>query len=105
MPGFGSLLAGRRCGYAQAFLSIGGLALSVVFGVRFLVWSVANWSRLRDPEGDPFDSLLRMWSMGKWAFLGCAIFLLALLWALATSLQIVRSAKEGGPGNVPPRLQ
>ena len=36
MPGFGSLVAGRISGYAQAALTIGGMVLTMVFGARFI---------------------------------------------------------------------
>jgi len=44
-----------------------------------------------------------MWVAGRWAFLGILIFLIAILWSLMTSLQILRSARIP-PRLVPPRL-
>jgi hypothetical protein len=104
LPGFGSLMGGRVIGYPQVVLCVAGLILTLLFGIRFMLWSVKNWSRLHDPEADPVEALALMWSAGKWAFLGCAVFLFALLWALMTSLQIVGSARQLESKSVPPRL-
>jgi hypothetical protein len=103
-PGFGSLLAGRRSGYPQVALALGGMGLTLVFGLRFILWNVHNWDQLHDPGADSVEALTSMWLAGRWAFLGIALFALALLWALATSLAILRDAKKTAPPSVPPRL-
>ena len=41
LPGSGSLLAGRISGYAQLALGLGGLLMTVVFGLRFMLWYFA----------------------------------------------------------------
>src|SRR5712675_97787 len=102
MPGSGSLMAGRKSGYAQGLLGIGGMVLTVIFGLRGLLWMLANWSRMRDPATDQIAVMSDMWSVLRWAFLGMAIFGLGWLWALASSYGIVRSAKNDSP--VPPKL-
>jgi hypothetical protein len=102
MPGFGSLMAGRISGYPQAFLMLVGMVLTTVFGVRFLLWMLANWGRLHDPATDHLEALSEMWLVLRWAFLGMALFGAAWLWALASSYGIVRSAKNDA--SVPPRL-
>jgi hypothetical protein len=102
LPGFGSLVAGRKSGYAQALLSIGGMVVSVIFGVRALLWMLANWSRMHDPAVDQFAVMGEMWAVLRWAFLGIAIFGLGWLWALASSFGIVRSANTDSA--VPPKL-
>lgn len=102
LPGSGSLMAGRKSGYPQALLGIGGMVLTVIFGLRGLLWMLANWSRMRDPAIDQIAVMSDMWSVLRWAFLGMAIFGLGLLWALITSYGIVRSAKNDSP--VPPKL-
>ncbi len=104
LPGFGSLLAGRRSGYPQAALALGGTALTVVCGVHFITWYVANWSHLQNPGGDPFDSLTQLWQAVRWPFLGIGLFALGWLWALSTSLAIVAEAKRAAPSEVPPVL-
>jgi hypothetical protein len=97
-------MAGRVSGYAQAVLGIGGLIFTVLFGLRFISWYLANWSHFRDPQADPVALLGDLWVGVRWALLGIGIFVLGWLWALATSLQILRSAKQAEQANVPPRL-
>src|ERR1051326_6972094 len=80
MPGFGSLMAGRVSGYPQAFLGIVGMVLTTVFGVRFLVWMLANWSRTHDPATDQGELFLQMWLVVRWAFLGMLLFGAGWLW-------------------------
>jgi hypothetical protein len=102
LPGSGSLMAGRKSGYPQLVLGIGGMVLTLIFGVRALVWILANWSRTRDPAVDQFAVMGEMWSVLRWAFLGMAVFGLGWLWALVTSYAIVHTAKTDSPA--PPRL-
>jgi hypothetical protein len=104
MPGFGSLVAGRVSGYAQAALAIGGSVLTMVFGVRFIWWYIANWSRFQGADADPTAALSEMWPFLKWPMVGFALFGVGWLWALATSLQIVGSSTKTESGKVPPRL-
>jgi hypothetical protein len=78
------------------------MVLTVIFGLRGLLWMLANWSRMRDPATDQIAVMSDMWSVLRWAFLGMAIFGLGWLWALATGYGIVRSAKNDSP--VPPKL-
>jgi hypothetical protein len=104
MPGFGSLVAGRPSGYAQAALAIGGMGLSLVFGARFIYWYIANWARFQQPDADPFSAMGEMWQYLKWPGIGFALFFLGWLWALATSCQIVTAAKRAESAAVPPRL-
>jgi hypothetical protein len=104
LPGFGSLVAGRVSGYAQAALSVGGTILTTVFGVRCIVWFLSNWSRLRAPQADPVAVLDQMWLSMRWAVLGIGIFAVAWIWALGTSLAILRGAKKSPPPAPPPLL-
>ena len=102
LPGSGSLIAGRRSGYVQLALAAISLVLTLFFGVRAILWFLANWSRLNAPSADPFESLKEMWHVLKWAVLGIGLFLVAWLWALATSLWILRGARAGERSNAPP---
>src|ERR1041385_4146218 len=88
LPGCGSLLAGRRAGYPQLALAMLGLFVITVFGLRFIVWGIANWSRWHAPEADPTQSLLEIWLHLRAALLGFGIAMIAWLWALMTSLSI-----------------
>jgi hypothetical protein len=105
MPGFGSLVGGRASGYAQAALAIGGMILTMIFGVRFVWWYVANWSRFQGPEADPTAALGEMWPFLKWPLVGFGMFAMGWLWALATGLRIVSSARKAEAATVPPRLR
>jgi hypothetical protein len=104
LPGFGSLVAGRASGYAQAALAVSGLLLTLVFGVRFILWYFANWSRLQDAQTDPILAFVETLLAVRWSLLGMGLFGFGWLWALVTSLDIVRAAKNSAPANVPPKL-
>lgn len=104
LPGFGSLVAGRRSGYPQVILCLVGLFLTTVFGVRFVAWSINNWTQLHQQSDDPFTSLAEMWLMVRWPLLGIGIFAVSWLWALATSFEILHSAKRESSSRVPPKL-
>ena len=80
------------------------MALTLAFGLRFFVWFAANRLRLQNPGADPATALLDMWLAVRWALLGIALFALGWLWALATSLAILSTAKKDQPPTVPPRL-
>ena len=105
MPGFGSLVAGYISGYAQAAVAVGGMIVSLVFGARFIMWYVANWSRFHGLDADPTDALGEMWQFLKWPLVGFGMFAVGWLWALATSFQIVSSSRKAESTAVPPRLR
>jgi hypothetical protein len=105
MPGFGSLIAGRVSGYPQAALGLGGLGLTLVFWVRFVLWYLANWSHLNDPMADPLATMSELWQAVRLPLLGMGIFAVGLLWALVTSWSIVRAARQAEQRRAPPRLE
>src|ERR1035437_8726665 len=105
MPGFGSLVAGRISGYAQVALAVGGMALTMIFGVRFIWWYTTNWSRFHGGDADPTAALSEMLPLLKWPLVGFGMFAVGWLWALATGLQIVSSARKAESATVPPRLK
>ena len=102
-PGFGSLVAGRISGYPQAALMLVGLVVSVLGAVRLFSWYAANASQLQD-AGDPIAYFEQMWLAMRWAVLGLGVFGLGWLWALVTSLAILREAKKSEAAGIPPRL-
>src|SRR6266704_718355 len=104
LPGSGSLLAGRRSGYSQLVLAMAGLLVITIFGLRFILWALGNWSRLHAPDADPVESLLEIWVHLKWALLGFGVALIAWLWALITGLSILNSAPKTDHSSSPPRL-
>ena len=92
LPGLGSLIAGRRSGWAQAAVALAGFALTAVW----FVWFVAAWLR----EGSfPLDA-------GPYlpaGALGVVLFALSWVWALATGLQLVRRSRGGRSIDTPRR--
>ena len=104
LPGFGSLMAGRVVGYAQAVLTVAGFALTMILGVRFIAWGVTNWSRLYGPEANPLETLSSIWLNLRGALLGIALFVVSWLWALATSFAILRGVPKNAGVAKPPKL-
>jgi hypothetical protein len=93
-PGLGSLMAGRwLVGTGQLLLAIAGFFMLI--GWFFLVAS--NLYNLLVSDAPPKPAA---W-LGE---AGALTFGASWLWALLTSLQILRSAKETEPRAVPPRL-
>lgn len=84
LPGLGTWAAGRRAaGIAQIVVSQGGFLLAMGWGV----WCVAIWTRTGELPAE----------LGPWfgpAMAGVALFFGAWLWALASSLQILRAARK-----------
>jgi hypothetical protein len=103
LPGLGSLMAGRAVGYAQMVLAVGGLGLTLILGLRFLAWYLMNNARLRGTQDDPWATLLEVWHALRWPVVGMSVFVLGLLWALWTSVQVLQAAKREPP-TVPPKL-
>lgn len=104
LPGFGSLMAGRPVGYIQAALTMVGFALTTLFGVKFVLWYLSNWSTLYGPEADPFETMMRVGHEVRWAALGAALFAVDWLWVLATNASILRAAPKNEDAGKPPRL-
>lgn len=105
VPGSGSLMAGRRVGYPQLILALGGMAISFLFGVPCIIWFLKNRAALQNPTDDPFAALRDIWLHMRWPVLGIVIFAVGWLWALLTSLMIIQSAKLADPGEAPPLLK
>jgi len=102
LPGSGSLAAGRLSGYPQVALALVGLALTMAYGTRFVFWFLRNYSRLQENNiTDPVGYIMEIWLAVRWALLGMGVFGLTWIWALITSMAIVRSAKSSG---APPPL-
>jgi hypothetical protein len=76
-------------------------------GIQFFLWYSRNWSRLQQGSDDPFASLIEVFHhLLRGPGLGMLIFILAIFWALITSLQIVAEARRNSaPPLAPPRLR
>jgi len=100
-PGSGSLLAGRRVGYAQAALVGFVLALQFVF----LGWWLKLWLTTRQfpfpaewtDTGIPRQAIIML----ALALSTVAMFALAWFWALLTSLIISSEVKRGASATKP----
>ena len=93
MPGAGSLMAGRRIGYGQMAVALLGLGVTLVCGLMFAVWYIQNLDRLRAPEADPLVVLAELWRQLRGALAGMGLFFIGWLWALTTSLGILRGTR------------
>ena len=94
LPGSGSLVAGRAIGYVQITCAFIGMGITLVAGMRFIMWFFANWARLSDQSQDPFGYLQELWTAAQWPLGGMAIFAFAMLWAMVTSFQILSRDAE-----------
>lgn len=104
LPGFGSLMAKRAVGWPQAVLTVAGFALTMIFGVRFMIWFFQNTDALYGSQADPIETLANVWRAVRWAFLGIGLFAVSGLWALTTNAAILRSARQADPTDKPPVL-
>jgi hypothetical protein len=93
-PGLGSLMGGRRVA------GIGQLLLALVGFVFVCLWFVKTTIHLYNQMivGAPTPS------SGWFGKAGALAFALAWLWALVTSIQMLRAAEPDEPAGVPPRL-
>ena len=88
LPGLGSLVAGRKTGYAQAFFALSGLVLSAVFAT----WFFKTWFGLqvKPATWEELKGLLSSWTFHLWlGGLGVSLFLIGWLWALCSSIGIL----------------
>ena len=94
-PGLGSLMARRRvAGIGQLLLAVAGFAMVLGW---FALTAINFYNRIvSDTEPKPTG-----WLGGA----GALTFVVAWLWSLVTSLQILRSARDASPENVPPPLR
>jgi hypothetical protein len=104
LPGFGSLMAGRAVGYAQAALTVVGFGLTLFFGLKFIVWYTANWSSINSPQANPLETMSSVLREVRWALLGIGLFAIAWVWALGTNAGILRQAQRTGEKVKPPKL-
>jgi hypothetical protein len=86
MPGIGSLLVGRGMGYGQLGLALAGAGLTLVYGMRFVVWYFENRSWLEGAEQDPLASLGLVWQHVRMVLLGVAVFGAGWSWSVLGSL-------------------
>lgn len=101
-PGLGTIMAGRRVGYPQLAVMVAGFGL-------FVAANLWNFYRLFhaafDPNAELGDPLAARFSW--WRNLGLGLCLAAWLWALWSSLFILRDAQKLPPliQRVPPLIR
>jgi hypothetical protein len=93
MPGSGSLMAGRRVGYFQIVLAVIAMAISTVETIRTGLWYIHNYDRLNS-SSDPFGVLIELGKHLIGPVVGLGIFVLAILWAVVTSLLIIKNTPK-----------
>jgi hypothetical protein len=83
LPGLGTLMAGRNAGWIQGLLAVGGFVFTTVWFIDFL----RTWFRTGALPLQPGPGFAV-------ALLGVGLFAVSWLWALASSVAILRSAKK-----------
>jgi hypothetical protein len=88
----------------QLGLSLIGIALTTMFGLKFILWALSNWDRIHQPQ-ESMDLLIEVWLAVRWALLGMGLFALSWIWGLAAGYSLVRKTPpRAAAGSVPPRL-
>ncbi len=82
-PGLGSILAGRRLGYAQLVLGLGGFGLNLYFVLRIL----HQWFHWDQEPGPLMNDLV-------FSLLGLGVFLTGWIWGLVTGLALMRETRS-----------
>ncbi len=97
IPGLGSVIAGRKVGLVQLAIYFLGFALTLIFGVSFVLWALSHWSQFygefNRPDSDPSVALADLWHRTRWALLGIVLFAVSWLWALWTSRDLLAETR------------
>ena len=101
IPGGGSLVAGRVSGYFQLLLAMTGVALTTIYGLRFILWYVNNWAQLQQTEPDMAANFHELWLRLRPACQGFMVFLAGFFWALVSSVAILLKSKKTAPFTPP----
>lgn len=93
LPGFGTVMAGRKIGYAQLTLSVAGVICVTVFLIHAVPQLGGLLRQLTNPSDDPDAALEFLAQWVPWlgvAFAGIVLWGIAWFWALGTSVKAVR---------------
>jgi hypothetical protein len=86
-PGLGTIMAGRKVGYIQATIMVVGFCLFMAFMLVFFI-GFARFMSLEFPQ----EQFHTQWSHRLWLlWSGLGLTAVAWLWALASSLSILRA--------------
>lgn len=94
LPGFGTVMAGRKIGYAQLALSVTGVLCFTVFLIHAIPQLGELLRQLANPTDDPDVALDFLAQWIPWlgvAFAGIVLWAIAWVWALATSARALKS--------------
>jgi hypothetical protein len=95
IPGTGTFLSGRRLtGVVQTALGLASLGVSMITGTKMIAWMLANWDRLDDPYGDPFQTLQEIWAHIKWPLAAIVLFGMVWIWAVVDSWLVLQRARR-----------
>jgi hypothetical protein len=100
MPGLGSLAGGHKVGLWQLGLYLSGFAITLVFGLRFMLWALAHWSEFHtlDPRMDPLQPLRDLFLQARWPVLGIVLAAVSWCWSMQTSRKLLAEEKAKGAG-------
>jgi hypothetical protein len=105
LPGAGSLAAGRAVGYGQMACAFLGLIVTLVTGIPMFQWALSILRNSQSSMNEPFENLLELWRHACWPLAGIGLFVVAILWAMATSRALLAGApKETRPPLIHPPL-
>jgi len=94
LPGFGTVMAGRKIGYAQLALSVTGVICFTAFLIHALPQLGGLLRQLTNPSDDPDAALEFLAQWVPWlgvAFAGIVLWVAAWFWALGTSVKAVQA--------------
>lgn len=100
-PGAGSILAGRRVGYAQLTLMIMG----AIPAIGYFCWLIFQAIVLIARNASSADEFVEAYKGHMWiAFSSLGVCLIAWVWSLVTSLSLLKEAKQQQP-TAPPLIK
>jgi hypothetical protein len=85
-PGLGTIMAGRRVGYVQAIVMVAGFCLFVGFMLGFFA---ALGHSVIGERDQPAEGYYQKWQWALWN--GLALTALAWIWALVSSILMLRA--------------
>lgn len=102
LPGLGTVIGGRKVGYAQAVIMVAGFF--IVTG--YLCWFIFHQTKLlfdMNISAQQFnESRFDNWWIGA---IGFGLCLAAWIWSLISSIQFIKSTPENSPPPIlPPKL-
>jgi len=102
VAGSGSLAAGYAIGYWQIAAVFLAMILTCVTSIPMLQWKLSGAAAASQAAlDDPSQQLLDLWLHARWPLASMGLYVVAVLWALTTSLTILSDASKD---KVPPRI-